>query len=97
MIWPGCGPQSALRGRRLYLGGFRLRLPFGGALHPTLLLFLLLLFARLFSAAFFQLVVLLNWPILSVPFLPALERPSSPSPKRPTISPRSDRSVSQES
>jgi hypothetical protein len=42
---------------------------FGFPLGAALLLVLLFLFAGLLSAAFFQLVVLLTWPTLSVPLV----------------------------
>jgi hypothetical protein len=42
---------------------------FNFALGAAMLLVLLLLFTGLLSAAFFQLVVLLTWPKLSVPFV----------------------------
>lgn len=60
---------------------------FSFALDPTLLFILLLLFTRLLSAAFFQLVVLwlglATWPTLSVPFIAGFKkRPSQIFAKR---------------
>jgi hypothetical protein len=47
---------------------------FSFALCAALLLVLLFLFAGLLSAAFFQLVVLLTWPKLSVPLVAGTRR-----------------------
>ncbi len=66
----GLGPGNQFREVGIFTDrGFRMQPPFGGTFDATLLLFQLLLFANLFSAALFQRRPS-DWPILSDPFLP---------------------------